>query len=114
MQIQFHKTFTKHFLKLDQNLQKKVTATIALFEQEPFHPKLNNHILHGELFPRRALSVTGNVRLIFLEYDQYALVIFTDVGTQLVTICKSPTIEGLAEYVTAEWAKNGIKAEISF
>lgn len=81
MQIQFHKTFTKHFLKLDKKIQQKVKATINLFEQEPFHPKLHNHALHGDLFPQRALSVTADVRLIFLESEQYTLIIFIDVGT---------------------------------
>lgn len=81
MEIQFHRTFTKHFLRLDKNIQQKVKDAIVQFEQDPFGPKLHNHILHGELFPRRAISVTGDVRLLFLEYNQYALVIFIDVGT---------------------------------
>ncbi|MDP3726312.1 MAG: DUF2806 domain-containing protein, partial [bacterium] len=37
--------------------------------------------------------------------------IFTDVGAQLATLCKSPVIDGTVEYALTEWAKAGVKEE---
>lgn len=81
MQIQYHQRFTKRFRKLLPSLQGKTTFAIRAFVRNPHDPRLRNHALSGRLKEFRAFSVTGDVRIIFQEFDHYALVLFLDVGT---------------------------------
>jgi len=62
-------------------LKEKVNLSIEKFYQDPFDPSLKNHPLHGGMSGRRSISVTGDVRIIFEEYDNYVLVIMLDIGT---------------------------------
>lgn len=81
MQIQYHRQFEKRFAKLQPQLQQKVIQTIQQFSKNSFSPKLRNHPLTGQLRGKRAISVMGDMRIIFEEYDNYILVIMLDVGT---------------------------------
>lgn len=81
MKVLYHKKFSKHFERLSFKLQGKVIDTVELFRKNPFDPILRNHVLRGEIGNRRAISVTGDVRIIFEEYNNYVLVIMLDVGT---------------------------------
>ena len=81
MQIQFHANFEKRFRKLSEKLKEKTRGALEKFFKDPFHPSLKNHALHGELEGKRAFSVTGNLRVIFEEHENYFLVIMLDVGT---------------------------------
>ena len=80
MKIKGNKQFKKQFKRLPKKLQEKVKSAILLFEQDPFNPRLRNHALHGRMAGKRAIVVTGDVRIIFQEFDDYTLVIFLDVG----------------------------------
>lgn len=81
MQISFEKSFKKDFRKLSSKLQHKVDATIKRLEHNPYDPRLSNHALRGRLAGSRAISVTGDVRIIFVEQDNYRFVSLARVGT---------------------------------
>lgn len=81
MQIQYHRQFEKRFAKLQPQIKKKVITAIQQFAKNPFDPKLRNHALTGRLAGLRAISVMGDLRIIFEEHDHYVLVIMLDVGT---------------------------------
>lgn len=81
MKIRYHKSFEKSFKKLPKGLKAKTKEAIATFVKDPFAKKLRNHALKGNMKGRRAFSVTGDVRIIFEEYDGYTLVLMLDVGT---------------------------------
>lgn len=81
MKILYHKKFDKRFEKLSFKLQDKVIEIIKLFQKNPINPILENHALRGRMNGKRAISVTGDVRIIFEEHNNYVLVIMLDVGT---------------------------------
>jgi addiction module RelE/StbE family toxin len=81
MLIQYHRQFEKHFAKLQPAIKQKVIAAIQRFAKNSFDPKLKNHMLTGRLFGQRAISVMGDMRVIFEERDNYVLVIMLDIGT---------------------------------
>ena len=81
MILRSNKKFEKQFEKLPSNIQSKVERVIKIFSSNPFNKSLNNHSLKGYLQNYRAISVTGNIRIIFEEFDNYTLVIFIDLGT---------------------------------
>lgn len=80
MKIRFSKKFEKQYKKLPKHLQTKVQTTIAKFVENPHLPSLKNHKLKGLMSNKRAISVSGNVRLIFEQQDRYTVVTFVDVG----------------------------------
>lgn len=80
MKIRFHKHFEKRFKKLPKSLKNKTILAIKKFAKNPFNKNLNNHALTGNLKGKRAFSVTGDLRIIFDEHEDYLLVIMLDVG----------------------------------
>lgn len=62
-------------------MQDKVLDALTVFQDNPFDPHLKNHPLVGKLAGQRAFSVTGDLRVLFEEYDTYVLVLLLDVGT---------------------------------
>jgi len=81
MIINFHKKFAKSYKKLSPKLKQKVDLVIRNFRGDPHDISLKNHSLHGEINSRRAISVTGDIRIIFEEHNNYILVIMLDIGT---------------------------------
>jgi addiction module RelE/StbE family toxin len=81
MIIRLHKKFDKSYKKLSSKLKQKVDFTMINFRRNPHDILLRNHPLSGKMNGKRAISVTGNIRIIFEEYDNYVLVIMLDVGT---------------------------------
>ncbi len=81
MKIRFHRLFGKRYRKLTPVLQKKVDVTIALFMRDPKATRLQNHALVGELIGKRAISVTGDVRIIYEMEGDHVIVLLLDVGT---------------------------------
>jgi addiction module RelE/StbE family toxin len=80
MQIIFHKRFKKQFLKFPKRLQLKIEKTLILFEKNPQHISLKNHVLSGKMKDTRAISVNGDIRIIFQEFEHYTLVIILNIG----------------------------------
>lgn len=81
MILRFHRSFEKRYKKLYPALQMKVDATIRIFAKDPHAKRLRNHALAGSLSGKRAISVTGNVRIIYETEDKHVTVLFLDVGT---------------------------------
>lgn len=81
MKIFYHTTFKKSFEKLPKRLKEKVVKAVDSFAKNPFDQHLRNHALSGKMSDKRAFWVTGDVRVIFEEYDNYVLVIMLGVGT---------------------------------
>jgi mRNA-degrading endonuclease YafQ of YafQ-DinJ toxin-antitoxin module len=63
------------------------------FKQNPHHPRLHNHALRGALGGQRAVSVTGNIRIIFEQYDTYNHVTLLRIGRSIELLNSVP--EGL-------------------
>lgn len=68
-------------MKLDKKRREKVLEAIQVFQSDPFAPTLRNHPLKGSMQGKRSFSVTGDIRIIFEEYERYTLVLMLDVGT---------------------------------
>ncbi len=81
MEIIYHKNFNKAYAKLPKKLMLKVDAAIDIFLCNPFDKSLKNHALKGLLLEKRSISVTGDLRILFEEYDNYFIVLLLDVGT---------------------------------
>lgn len=81
MIIRSKKLFEKQFKKLPKGIRQKALRKIEIFSQNPFDKSLNNHPLHGALKGLRAFSVTGDVRIVFQEVDDYVVVLFIAIGT---------------------------------
>lgn len=81
MKIKYHKKFLKQFSKLPTKIQIAVEQTITIFQKDPSDPTLHNHRLSGQLKQQRSISVTGDIRIIFEEHDEYMIVIFLRVGS---------------------------------
>lgn len=81
MKIYRHKKFKKQYQKLSPVLKDKTDATLKLFAKNPFNMVLKNHSLSGHLTGKRAISVTGNLRIIFEEYNNYTVVLMLNTGT---------------------------------
>lgn len=60
MQIVTTKHFTKKAGKLDAKIRAAFIERIRLFQNEPFHPLLNNHALRGGRKDQRSINITGD------------------------------------------------------
>lgn len=69
MIILFHRHFTKAYKKLPHKIKKQFNARLKLFAEDPFHPLLYNHALHGEWQHFRSINVTGDIRAIYQFID---------------------------------------------
>ena len=76
-----HKIYFKSFSALSEKNQNKVIERIVIFKNNPYHPLLNNHKLKGNLRGFRPISVTGDLRIIIKEINNYEIVEFLDIGT---------------------------------
>lgn len=80
--VVFHRNFEKHYekrIKPQQKLVGQFTERYKLFLMSERGKPLDDHALSGGLQGRRAFSITGDVRVIYIELaDQ---IIFLDVGT---------------------------------
>ncbi len=81
MQINYTKKFQKAFLKLDNKHRAKVLNIIQIFQENPLSQILRNHPLKGSMLGQSAISVTGDLRIIFEEHQEYTLVLMLDLGT---------------------------------
>lgn len=65
MKIIPHRKFKKQFRKLQKSDQKQFEEKIKIFLQNPFHPILNNHELHGKYKGLRSIKITADLRVIY-------------------------------------------------
>ena len=65
MRIYFHKNFGKQYKKLKKNEQRKTQERLALFSENPFDHRLNNHPLKGKYNDYRSINITGDLRAVY-------------------------------------------------
>jgi len=80
MKVNFHRKFKKQYKRLPIKFQKKATNILKTFEKDPFHPRLKSHKLSGDMKGKNSISVTGDIRIIFQEFDGYTLVLMISIG----------------------------------
>lgn len=81
MQIFHHKSFKKHYKKLDLKHQKLVDEAIGLFCSNPFDPKLRNHSLKGKYKGLNSINAGSDLRIIFKQNNNYYLIFFITIGS---------------------------------
>lgn len=73
----------KKVIKINPNLKSKINETMALLQDNPYHPKLKTHKLHGKLNLLLASSVDYDYRMVFLikEIESRNYIVLVDIGT---------------------------------
>lgn len=80
--IKRHKTFEKHFkqrISPNKNLADKFKTRLAQFMAGELGHPLNDHALTGKLTGRRAFSIAGDIRVIYIELED--MTVFLDIGS---------------------------------
>ena len=81
MKIIRNKTFEKQYEKLPKNKQRAADAAIALFAKNPHEKSLRNHALSGTKKGLHSINAGFDLRILFVEKENYVLVIMMEVGT---------------------------------
>jgi len=81
MNIFFHRRYKKQYRKLPVKQRKKIKATLKTFHKNPRDPRLRNHPLKGNRYGECSISVTGDLRIVFIADDNYQRVTLLNVGT---------------------------------
>ncbi|MBI2038341.1 MAG: type II toxin-antitoxin system RelE/ParE family toxin [Candidatus Nealsonbacteria bacterium] len=76
--IYFHPQFRKSFLFLPADIRDKAKEKVKIFRENPFHPSLDTHKLHGKLKDKWSFCIKGQYRIIFIFDNKDA--IFLDIG----------------------------------
>ena len=82
MEVKYHRNFVKNYKFRYQGNDKIKTQfhkRLKLFIENPDNPILKNHNLKGEKILLKAFSITGDVRVVYMEKDNVAY--FLDIGT---------------------------------
>ena len=80
--IEPYRSFTKSFVKRiakDQKLVTQYEKRLGMFIEGKRGVPLNDHALTGDMQGRRAFSITGDIRVIYIELKDK--IIFIDIGT---------------------------------
>ena len=83
MKIYLDSTYIKHHQKRispNTNLSRKTTERIKLFQEDPRHPLLKDHILAGSHFGHRGFWITGDIRIIYERVGEDEI-LFLDIGS---------------------------------
>ena len=75
----FRKAF-KRKVRGNKNLELRFRDRIAIFQNDPFDPRLKTHRLSGQLQGLWSFSIDYDVRVVF-SFDEPHRVLFVDVGT---------------------------------
>jgi addiction module RelE/StbE family toxin len=77
MRIVLHQNFKKKYKKLSKHNQQRFKERRDLFLENPFHPALNNHTLHGKQAGYRSINITGDIRLLYQEIGKEIMLFIT-------------------------------------
>jgi len=80
MNLRYSKKFVSSLRKLTATDKTTVILAIELFQENPIHPSLRNHVLTGKMSGKRAIVVDRDLRIIFSERSNYRDVTLLDVG----------------------------------
>ena len=83
MKIDYHKSFTKSYKKIDFKIRDKFKNRLRIFMKNPFSKELNNHSLSWKYLWKKSINVTWNFRAIFKEKSNntYEFIEFVDIWT---------------------------------
>ncbi len=81
MQLFRHKNFTKQYRKLNTKQQALIDEAILLFYKNPHDAKLRNHALKGRYQGCNSIDVAFDLRIIFKQESNYAVVILLETGS---------------------------------
>lgn len=65
MKVSFHKNLDKSYKKCSAKAQAQFKKRLKLFLENPYHPLLENHALHGEWREFRSINITGDYRALY-------------------------------------------------
>jgi len=74
----FRKNLDRRF-EGNRSAERLIKERIKLFLLDRTNPLVNDHRLLGRLSNYRSFSITGDIRIIYMEYEEYYL--FMDIGT---------------------------------
>ena len=80
--VNFHRDFEKHYkqrVNSKPRLARQFAERYKLFLAGERGKPLDDHALSGGLQGRRAFSVTGDIRVVYIELEDQ--IIFLDIGT---------------------------------
>lgn len=80
MKVRFHKHFGRNYKKCPAKVQIQFRKRLKLFLENPYHPLLENHALHGEWQKFRSINVTGDYRALYYYVGDY-IVEFSTIDT---------------------------------
>ena len=83
MKIELHPDFKKSYKKRISNNPKlvlKAAQRINLFQENSDDPILRDHQLKGSKNNLRAFSITGDIRIVYLEISEEHIILL-DIGT---------------------------------
>lgn len=80
MRVEFHRKFTKRYGKIPVFIRVKCDERLRLFEENPNHPLLDNHGLHGDRAGEWSINITGDWRAVYIFQDSETI-IFTEIDT---------------------------------
>jgi addiction module RelE/StbE family toxin len=83
MQIRLSKDFKKYFKKRippNSPLEERYKQKVSHFIKNRKNPLLKDHKLVGRLKGYRAFSITGDIRVVYVE-ESKDMVMFVDIGT---------------------------------
>ena len=72
--------FLRMYRKISASQRDSVDSAIELFQLDPFHPQLRNHLLKGSMNGIRSISGGYDLRMLYEEKDGHVLVTFIRVG----------------------------------
>lgn len=82
-EILFTKKFIEQLEHFPLSIQKTTYKKVALFRDNPQHPSLHKHKLHGKLKDYFAFSITDDVRIVFY-YTESGTIVFVKIGTHAI------------------------------
>lgn len=79
MQYLSSRKFDKKFSKFPEKIKNQCIDKIKIFIQNPYHPALNNHALHGKYLGYRSINISGDLRAVYkMQAENVALFIDID------------------------------------
>ena len=80
--IEYSRKFDKDLKKSPTKIKIAFKKRREIFQQNQFHPLLNNHLLTGNLKGYRSINITGDWRALYIDLDdKIEWVEFVDLGT---------------------------------
>ena len=79
MEIYYSSKFAREYRKLPVGVKRRAEPAELLFRENPFHPRLKTHKLHGRFREYWAFSIDEKYRIIF-EFHTKNIVWFHSVG----------------------------------